>query len=60
MITIISFIIGIIISFGFALAIVGHYVDLSNNKGDSKATFHDFSSRPLHMIESVDKVKKSR
>lgn len=44
---VLAFVLGLIVGIGFALALVGIAVNKSNNKGDSKASYHHFSDNPF-------------
>ncbi len=56
---VIGFIIGGFIGIGIALIIVASSVDKSNNLGDSKGSFANFTSRPIEILEKEDKLRKA-
>lgn len=54
------FIFGIVLGIACGFAITAFLADKSNNKGDSKASFRDWSNEPLKIIEKKDNIKYGR
>lgn len=52
----IYFILALFAGFSFAFYIIVSNVKKTNDIGDSKASFHHFSEKPLRMIYSKDRV----
>ena len=57
---ILAIMIGCLIGFSFAFMITAILVAKSNDHGDSKGTFVQFSEAPLHMIYSQDNIRKPK
>ena len=55
---VLAIIFGIAIAIALAVFIVALAVDKSNNAGDSKSGFSDFSKTKLEMLESEERFKK--
>lgn len=54
--TVIGFLIGFALGVGIAYLITAGLVKSSNDLGDSKGKFRDFSDEPLNVIESKNRV----
>ncbi|MBR1598106.1 MAG: hypothetical protein IJ661_04225 [Lachnospiraceae bacterium] len=55
---VIALIIGIFIGCSLSLCIIAAKVVKSNDLGNAKGDFHDFSKNQLHVIIKQDKIKR--
>ena len=55
---IIALLLAVFIGFSAALLVLGFWVSKSNDRGNSKGSFHHFSEgHSVYMIEARDKIK---
>lgn len=53
-----AILLSVFLGFSAALMVVGFWVSKSNDRGNSKGSFRDFSQGvPVHILESRDRIK---
>ncbi len=50
--------IALFVGFGLSFMLVGFLLSKSNNHGDSKAEYMDFTREPLQILVSNDNIKR--